>query len=261
MQVAITRERERESERASERAGVYGVTEAISVAGRWNGKNGCEYCLCQLRARITTQGSLEDHESLVTALRKVDIVISTIAEENLLEQLNLVRAIKEVGTIRRFLPSEFGSEIDKVHKVHNVLEPVEAAVLAPKREIRRAVEAAGIPYTCIISNAMASVFLSCLGQYGRTAPPTDNVVILGDGNAKVIWVDEADIAKCTLKAMTDPRAVNMNVHIRPAANILSMNEVVQIWEKKIGKTLEKTFIPEEDFVKRIRGVLNPKKAL
>lgn len=50
------------------------------------------------------QGSLDDHQSLVSALKQVDVVISALAGTHLrhaiLEQLKLVEAIKEVGSIK-----------------------------------------------------------------------------------------------------------------------------------------------------------------
>ena len=61
--------------------------------------------------------------------------------------------------------------------------PVKFGFVA-KSQIRRATEAARIPYTCIASNAFAGYFLSTFAQQGATAPPRDKVVILGDGNAK-----------------------------------------------------------------------------
>ncbi|KAJ7554124.1 hypothetical protein O6H91_06G127000 [Diphasiastrum complanatum] len=198
---------------------------------------------------IIVEGSLENYESLLSALRQVDVVISPVTESKLLDQLKLVEAIKEVGTIKRFLPSEFGTDPDKV--LH-ALEPSQKLLFGIKRQVRRAIEEAGIPYTYISSNCIACFFVSGLAQYGQFTPPRDKVAIYGDGNTKVVWVDEHDSATYTLKTIDDPRTINKTVYLRPPANILSQNEVVEIWEKKIGKTLERTTISEEDILKRIQ---------
>ena len=83
--------------------------------------------------------------------------------------------------IQRFFPSEFGTDVDRGHAV----EPAKTA-FARKAKIRRAVEAEGIPYTYVSSNLFAGIYLANLSQVGATAaaPPTDKVVILGDGNPK-----------------------------------------------------------------------------
>ena len=80
---------------------------------------------------------------------------------------------------QRFFPSEFGNDVDRVHAV----EPAKSA-FAGKAKIRRAIEAAGIPYTYVSSNFFAGYFLPNLSQPGATAPPRDKVVIMGDGNPK-----------------------------------------------------------------------------
>jgi uncharacterized protein YbjT (DUF2867 family) len=45
------------------------------------------------------QGDIQDHESLVAALKQVDVVISTLGGAQIGDQLKLITAIKEVGHI------------------------------------------------------------------------------------------------------------------------------------------------------------------
>jgi phenylcoumaran benzylic ether reductase len=81
--------------------------------------------------------------------------------------------------LQRFLPSEFGNDVDRVHAV----EPAKS-MYAEKVQSRRAVEAEGIPYTFVSSNFFADRFLPTLGQFGVPGLPTDKIIILGDGNTK-----------------------------------------------------------------------------
>jgi hypothetical protein len=64
---------------------------------------------------------------------------------------------------------------------------------------------------------------------------------------------EEDIGTFTIKAVDDPRTLNKQLLIRPEPNIKSMNEVVQLWEKKIGHSLDKTYVPESEVLKQIEG--------
>ncbi|KAL1354848.1 hypothetical protein HN51_006899 [Arachis hypogaea] len=192
-------------------------------------------------------GDLSDHSSLVKALKQVDVVISAVSGAQTEDQLNIISAIKEAGNIKRFLPSEFGLDVDR----HNAVEPA-ASALAGKAKIRRAIEAEGIPHTYVVSNAFAGYFLSTLGQQGVTAPPRDKVAILGDGNVKGVYVAEEDVGTYTVKAVDDPRALNKILYQRPPANVLTFNEIVSLWENKIGKTLEKIYIPEDQILKNIQ---------
>ncbi|MBA0688328.1 hypothetical protein Goari_006127 [Gossypium aridum] len=190
-------------------------------------------------------GDIYDHESLLRAIKQVDIVISTLGTQQLADQVRIIEAIKEAGN--RFLPSEFGMDADRIHAV----EPA-ASIFRIKAKIRRAIEAEGIPYTYISSNAFAGHFLPNLMQENATVPPRDKVVILGDGNPKGIFVQEDDIATYTIKAAEDPRTLNKILYIRPHSNVLSFNEVVSLWERKIGKTLEKSYVPEEQLLNIIQ---------
>lgn len=192
------------------------------------------------------EASIDDHRSLVNAVKRVEVVISAMGAEGLREgQLKLIDAIKEAGTIKRFLPSEFGMDPDRMeHAIYpgNV-------VFSDKRAVRREIEAAGIPYTYVSANCCAGYFLASLAQMEHFMPPRDgSVTVYGDGNKKVIWVEEDDIAMYALSTINDPRTLNTTLYLRPSANVLSLNEVVAVWERLIRKSLHKNNIREEEWL-------------
>ncbi|KAH7859987.1 hypothetical protein Vadar_007929 [Vaccinium darrowii] len=122
------------------------------------------------------QGELDDHEKLVAAVREVDVVISTLAVPQHLAQLNIIAAMKEAGNIKRFVPSEYGNDVDRVRGL-----PPFQALLDNKKKMRRATEAAGIPYTYISANAFAAYFVDYLLHPHEMR---DEVTIYGSGEAK-----------------------------------------------------------------------------
>ncbi|KAL2348537.1 hypothetical protein Fmac_002537 [Flemingia macrophylla] len=193
-------------------------------------------------------GDLSEHESLVKAIKQVDVVISTVGGGQVDDQVKIIAAIKEAGNIKRFLPSEFGLDADRQS---HAVEPA-ATLFNKKVKIRRAIEAEGIPFTYVCSYAFAGYFLSNLAQQNLTAPPRDKVVILGDGNVKGIYVTEENVAAYTIKAVDDPRTLNKTLHLRPPANVLTFNELVSLWENKIKTTLHKIYIPEDELLKKIQ---------
>ncbi|XVE75534.1 hypothetical protein DITRI_Ditri12bG0101300 [Diplodiscus trichospermus] len=188
------------------------------------------------------QGDLDEHEKLVSQLRKVEIVISTLAVPQYLEQLKLIKAMKDAGSIKRFIPSEFGNEVDRVRG----LPPLEA-VFSNKRKIRRATEAAKIPYTCVSANSFAAYFVNYLLH--PHDKQREKVVVYGTGKAKAVFNYEEDIANYTVKAAIDPRTANRVMIIRPPGNIASQLEIICAWEEKTGQTLKKVHVPEEEIVK------------
>ncbi|KNA25973.1 hypothetical protein SOVF_001380 [Spinacia oleracea] len=62
---------------------------------------------------------------------------------------------------------------------------------------------------------------------------------------------EDDIGTYTIRAVDDPRTLNKTLYIKPFGNTLSFNELVFLWEKKIGKTIQKEYVPEEQVLKNI----------
>ncbi|KAK3440981.1 hypothetical protein EUGRSUZ_B01246 [Eucalyptus grandis] len=177
-------------------------------------------------------GDIYDQESLLTAIKQVDVVISAVGQTQVEIQDRIVAAIKAAGNIKRFFPSEIGNDVDCVHALESA-----KALLAIKAKIRCLVEAEGIPYTYLKA----------------TVPPRDKVVILGDGNVKVVNNEEDDIGTYNIKAVDDPRTLNTTLYIRPPANAYSMNDLVSLWERKIGKTREQVYVPEEQVLKNIQA--------
>ncbi|XP_028759458.1 isoflavone reductase homolog [Neltuma alba] len=201
------------------------------------------------------QASFSDHRSLVDAVKQVDVVISAVSgvhfrSHSILLQLKLVDAIKEAGNVKRFLPSEFG--LDPARMGH-ALEPGRVT-FDDKMTVRKAIEEANIPYTYISANLFAGYFAGSLSQMGSFVPPRDKVHLFGDGNLKAVFMDEEDVATYTIKAIDDPRTLNKTLYLRPPENILSQGELIGIWEKLIGKELEKTYISAEDFLITLRGM-------
>lgn len=203
-------------------------------------------------------GDIFDHDSLVAALKQVEAVIAPVSGGQITDQLKIIDAAKEAGTIKRFYPSEFGNQIDRI-----VLDvPITKAIFEPKLVVRRALEESGIPYTYVASNCFFTYFLNSLGQDNISSwpePPRDGkLIIYGDGNTKAIFNDEVDIAKFTLKSVDDPRAANKNLIIRLKENVLTQNEIIALWENKIGHTFEKEIMDKDAVLKSLGELPFPK---
>lgn len=200
----------------------------------------------QDKGMIIVQGYVSEKESMEKILKEyeIDTVIAAVGGESILDQLPLIEAIKAVGTIKRFLPSEFGHDVDRT-------DPVKPGLIMyeEKRRVRRETEESGVPYTYICCNSIASwpYYDNC--HPSQVTPPLDQFQIYGDGDIKAYFVVGTDIGKFTVKIVDDPRTVNKTVHFRPPCNFLNMNELASLWEKKIGKTLPRVTVSEDDLLK------------
>ncbi|KAK4856997.1 hypothetical protein QYF36_023472 [Acer negundo] len=197
------------------------------------------------------QGEVEEHEKMVSVLRQVDVVISTLAFPQILDQLKIIHAIKFAGNIKRFLPSDFGCEEDRV----NSLPPFEA-ILENKRKIRRAIEAANIPYTYVSANCFGAYFVNYLLR-PHDHHQQEHIVVYGTGQSKAVLNYEEDIGVYTIKVANDPRTLNRIVYYRPETNIISQLELISLWEQKTGRTFKRVHIPEEEMVKQSQTLPHP----
>ncbi|CAL5212383.1 unnamed protein product [Lathyrus oleraceus] len=210
---------------------------------------------CLSDAGVTLlKGSLQDEASLVEAVKLVDVVICAVSAKQTLQQKLLIRVIKQLGSIKRFIPSEFGSDPTKA-KVCELEDGYN--FYAPKIEIRKLVESEGIPYTFISCNFFMKVLLPSLVQPGLKDPPRDKVTIFGDGETKGVFMQESDVAAFTINAVDDPRTLNKVLYLRPTGNVCSLNELVELWETKIGKKLERSCVSEEDLLQKIQATTFP----
>ncbi|CAA7026686.1 unnamed protein product [Microthlaspi erraticum] len=214
----------------------------------------------KLGARLV-EASFSDHQSVVSAVKLVDIVVSAMSgshfrSHNILVQLKLVEAIKEAGNVKRFLPSEFG--MDPPRMGHAL--PPGRETFDQKMEVRQAIEGAGISYTYVVGACFAGYFTGNLSQMETLLPPKKKVNIYGHGNTKVVFADEDDIAKYTAKTLNDPRTLNKTVYVKPPDNVLTQIELVQIWEKLTENELEKTNISGKDFLANIEQMPIPHQA-
>ncbi|CAN1137779.1 Leucoanthocyanidin reductase [Linum perenne] len=197
------------------------------------------------RGAIILQGSISDKESIESILKdnEIEVVISIVGGGNLLDQLTLVQAIKSVGTVKRFLPSEFGHDVDRA-------DPVEPGLgmYLEKRQVRRSIEQTGIPYTYICCNSIASWPYYDNTHPSDVPPPIDRLPIYVDGSIKAYFVTGPDIGKFTIKTLDDARTINKSIHFRPAVNYYNMNELASLWEKKIGRTIPRVTVTESDLL-------------
>lgn len=195
---------------------------------------------------------MQDKASIIEAIKQVDVVICAVPAKQALDQKLLVQAIKLTGTVKRFIPSEFGLDPDKTR-----VSDLDHNFYSSRAEIRRLVEAENIPHTFISCNFFMSYLLPSLVQPGLKAPPRDKFTVFGNGDVKGVFVKETDVATFTISAVDDPRTLNKVLYLRPTGNVYSLNELVELWESKIKKTLEKIYMSEEELLKKIKETPYP----
>ncbi|KAL6839507.1 hypothetical protein ACP4OV_030777 [Aristida adscensionis] len=197
-------------------------------------------------------GDINDGEGLVAAIRQADVVISAVGHtspEEVESQLKILAAIQEAGNVKRFVPSEYGCDVELAE---HMLEPARST-LGAKVTVRKALKASGIPHTIIRSNICQEFFLPRAGNPEAAGPPDNVATIFGDGTVQEFFVNVEDTSRLAIRAVEDPRTLNKILHVRPPTNLCSLNQLVSLWEKKIGKTLQKHYVAEQELVNKVQG--------
>ncbi|AZO53757.1 MULTISPECIES: NmrA family NAD(P)-binding protein [unclassified Mesorhizobium] len=169
-------------------------------------------------------GDLDDYDSLLRAVGKVDRVISSVHVGSASE-MTLVRAVRDAG-VSRYVPSA-GFGLDFAAAAPGSIEPLDL-----KRAVFDAVREADLPYTVIYTNGFFSTWVATLGdltRFGSSPLPPDEVTLYGDGNVPATFVSEKDIAAVTMRALEDPNAVRGEIRI--AQNKITQAEMIDLWRR------------------------------
>ncbi|CAN1241725.1 Leucoanthocyanidin reductase [Linum perenne] len=201
---------------------------------------------CKIKSLIDK--CIKDGEMVEKMIRenKIEVVISAVGGDSVWDQIHLVKAIKAAGAlVKRFVPSEFGHDIDRA-------EPVEPglSMYKEKRKVRRFIEECDVPYTYICCNSIAAWPYHDNPHPSDLLPPLDRFHIYGDGSVQ-------DIGKFTMRAVEDARTLNKTLHFQPKSNLLNINQLAHIWESQLGRDLPRVTITEDDLLSAAKEMRIP----
>ena len=198
------------------------------------------------------RGDLKDRASLDAACEGTSAVISTasatlsrqegdsIQTVDLEGQLNLIDAAK-AANVRRFVLISF-PEVD-----------VEFPLQAAKRKVEEHLKASGLTYTILQPAFVMEVWLSpALGFDAANA----QAQIYGSGENKISWISYKDVAKFAIASLDNSEARNAVIELG-GAEALSPLEVVQIFEKVMGRKFDVQHVPEEALREQRDGASDP----
>jgi len=178
------------------------------------------------------EGDLTDSEdNLVEVLNKakVDAIVIAVMGGPAVTvegQLNLLKAAKRVGGIKRFIPSDFGFDYRPLKDGDNIN-------LNARRTVHKALQESGIPWTSIMNGCFMNVVFGFFGVFDLK---NGKAFAWGDPNTKMNTTTYADTAKFVAEVILDPTAENRYAGI--SGDTISIAEMVAQYEEITGKKLE-----------------------
>lgn len=178
---------------------------------------------------------LDNFNELVSAFTGVDILISAIGPNDLLQQKKPLQAAK-LADIKRIVPCAFIT----------VAPPKGAMLLRDeKEEIYNTIKFLGIPYTVIDVGYWYQISFPTLPSgrvnYAQIFPLN---TIHGEGTARNILTDLRDVGRFVARIILDDRTLNRYVYTIGEA--LSEKEIYHIAEETSGEKLEPTCLSNQD---------------
>ncbi|KAK4704556.1 hypothetical protein P7C70_g1660, partial [Phenoliferia sp. Uapishka_3] len=172
--------------------------------------------------------------SLISALKGVDVVISTLSGEGFAAQTPLADAAKAAGT-QLFVPSEFGL----------VTEGITDAHLAFKEAFAKHLKEIGLPSLRVFTGPFSDFLFN---PYVGFDFPNGKATWVGKGDTPIGFTARPDIASFLAHTLTSlPPSKLSNAIFRLEGDRKSFNEVVGIYEKTHpGKKVTVTHTPIEE---------------
>ncbi|KAL5513171.1 hypothetical protein ACEPAH_3569 [Sanghuangporus vaninii] len=177
--------------------------------------------------------------SIQSALSGVDVVISTIGNDNLEVQDNLVLAAKAAG-VKLFVPSEFGFPSD---------EPSADIWGAKYEKKQRLKNELHLPYTAFYTGLYPDfVFARGFSETMGFDFVKGEFKIPGTGSVAISWTHRVDIGRYlahTLTALPKDRIEWRT--FRMEGERTNYNQIVDDWKKRSGKDVAISHLPRSHF--------------
>jgi len=183
-----------------------------------------------------------DKNSLAAAFaeNRIDTIVCTLnsydgAVMETTEKL-LIDAAVASKTVKRFLPSEYGTDVENA--------PI-GGYIDSKRVVEEYVKKSGLQYTFIITG----VFYEFISEFGIDYEH-HKAIIFNGGNFKIQITHVLDIGKYVLEILLDPSTINKSVLIQSNERI-TYNDIIKIFEKVSGKQFERSSKDTPELLKEI----------
>ena len=201
----------------------------------------------------TVSGDLKDPESLASACRGADVVISTASSTLSRQSGDSIETVDRLGQTA-LIDAARHAGVQHFTFVSIPRNPVHPSPLTrAKAQAEQTLRDSGISYTILAANYFMEIWLSpALGfDYSHR-----KAVIFGDGRAPISWISYFDVAEFAVRSHLVAEARNRTLEIGGPQN-LSPLDVIQIFERVSDGSFERQFVPEEALLAQKNQAADP----
>lgn len=181
-------------------------------------------------------GDINSADDFTKALNGFDTVVSCVGRPVIHTQLQLIDAMDKHPDVKRFFPSEYGTDIDyDASSIHEKPSQQKIKVRAALKNVK------GFDYTYVVTgpygDADSILYLSAapkdMEKAGTFNVKGKRAILLGDGNGKISLTTMRDVGKLVVAALKHPEA-GKNKALRVNSFTATPKEIVAEFEKQTG---------------------------
>lgn len=189
-------------------------------------------------------GDVTKEEDVLKAYEGIDIVVSAVGRNVLGEQVKWIQLADKSPSIKRFFPSEYGTDIEYFpHSVNEKPHQLKLKVRAALRECKN------LEYTYVVTGPYAEGYLNAMHEsieaVGTFVVKQNRAVVIGDGKWKVSLTTMRDVGKLTALAILQPE-VSKNRALKVNSFTTTQLDIVAEFEKQTGAKWTVTHVSLEE---------------
>ncbi|KAI1105601.1 isoflavone reductase family protein [Jackrogersella minutella] len=177
-------------------------------------------------------GDINNDNHVLEAYEGFDTVVSAVGRNAIDKQADLIRLAEISNTVTRFIPSEYGTDIE--YNDSSAKEKPHQKKLAVRDYIKSSVKK--VRYTYLVTGPFADLYMGNMAnepQMGSFDVGGKKATLLGDGNGKVSLTTMADVGRLLVAVLLHPEASD-NRAIKANSYTTTPNEIFAEFERQTG---------------------------
>lgn len=210
--------------------------------------------LDQLGAKITL-GDVRSAETMIAACQGVDTVISTVSALPFSYEpgINDIEKVDREGVIALIDAAEAAGVKHLIYTSFSKNINLDFPLCNAKRAVEKHLKESRLTFTILRPSYFMEVWLSPVVGFDAANAKAQ---IYGEGNRPISWISYKDVARFEVEAITNRAAYNAELELG-GSEALSPNQVVKLYEEKLSRPFEVSFVPVEALQGQFQEATDP----
>ncbi|KAI1335048.1 isoflavone reductase family protein [Xylariaceae sp. FL0016] len=181
-------------------------------------------------------GDINKDDDVLKAYEGFDTIVSAVGRNAIEKQIDLIRLAEKSSTVTRFIPSEYGTDIE--YNASSCTEKPHQKKLAVREYIKTSVKR--VRHTYLVTGPFADLYMGNMAHepnMGSFDVVNKRATLLGDGDGRVSLTTMADVGRLLVAVLLHPWACD-NRAIRANSYTTTPNAVLKEFERQSGSSWE-----------------------